>query len=229
MLRLGTFYFALTIPQLFAQYYDTVRDGVINNRFGAPFADYTTPEYSKYDKITAKKWESCRGLGFSFGYNQVEGPEQVITPDKLVALLVDIVSKNGNLLLNVGPKSNGTISEIQMDRLHKLGSWLDVNGEAIFGSRPWVRPSSAAPDGTDVRFTRKGDSLYVVFLGRPAGNGLTVPSVRAAAGTVVRILPGSTKASISHRGKDLLIETQGSLPTSYALAAKITPPPTSLT
>jgi len=216
------------IPQIFAQYYNTVHDGIINDRFGAPFADYTTPEYAKYDKITAKKWESCRGLGFSFGYNQVEGPEQVIAPDKLVALLVDIVSKNGNLLLNIGPKSNGTISEIQMDRLNRLGAWLDVNGEAIFGTRPWVRASSTAPDGTDVRFTTKGDSLYVLFLSRPAGNTLTVPSVRAAAGTVVRIMGSPAKASISQGEKDLVIETPESLSTSLALSAKITPLPTSL-
>jgi alpha-L-fucosidase len=216
------------IPQLFAQYYNTVHDGLVNDRFGAPFADYTTPEYAKYDKITPKKWESCRGLGFSFGYNRVEGPEQVIAPDKLVALLVDIVSKNGNLLLNIGPKSNGTISEIQMDRLDKLGVWLGANGEAIFGTRPWVRASSTSPDGTDVRFTTKGDSLYVLFLSRPAGNALTVPSVRAVAGTAVRILGTTAKASVSQQEKDLVIVTQGGLPTSYALAAKITPVPTSL-
>ena len=89
------------------------------------FADFTTPEYAKYDKITAKKWESCRGLGFSFGYNRVEGPKEVIASDKLVALLVDIVSKNGNLLLNIGPRSDGSISEIQLDRLHALGRWLE--------------------------------------------------------------------------------------------------------
>jgi alpha-L-fucosidase len=216
------------VPQLFAQYYNTVHDGVINDRFHAPFADYTTPEYAKYDKITEKKWESCRGLGFSFGYNQVEGPEQVIAPEKLVALLVDIVSKNGNLLLNVGPKSDGTISEIQMDRLSKLGDWLGVNGEAIFGSRPWVRSSASGPGGTDVRFTKKGNSLYVFFLSRPEGNALTVPSVGAAAGTAVQILGTSSEASVSPRDKNLVIETRGTLPRSYALVAKITPPPASL-
>ena len=216
------------IPQIFARYYNTVSDGIIDDRFGAPFADYTTPEYAKYDEITRKKWESCRGLGFSFGYNQVEGPEQVIAPDKLVALLVDVVSKNGNLLLNVGPKSDGTISEIQMDRLNKLGDWLGVNGEAIFGSRPWVRPAATAPDGTDVRFTRRGNSLYVLFLGRPERSTLTVPSVRAADGALAQILGTSSKASISQREKDLVIETRGTLPKSYALVARITPPPTSL-
>jgi alpha-L-fucosidase len=49
-----------------------------------------------------------------------------------------------DLLLNVGPKSDGTISDIQLDRLHKLAAWLEINGEAIFDSRPWVRPSANA-------------------------------------------------------------------------------------
>jgi alpha-L-fucosidase len=216
------------VRQIFAHYYDSVPDGVINNRFSVPFADYTTPEYEKYNKITQKKWESCRGLGFSFGYNQQEGPEQVIAPDKLVALLVDIVSKNGNLLLNVGPKSDGTVSDIQIDRLNKLGAWLDVNGEALFGSRPWVRSSGSALGGTDVRFTKKGDSLYVVFLSRPESNNLTIPEVRTATGTAVQILGATSKASISQRDKDALIQTEGTLPKSYALVAKITPAPTSL-
>ncbi len=213
------------IPQLFAQYYNTVPDGVINDRFGVPYADYTTPEYSKYDKITQKKWESCRGLGFSFGYNQVEGPEQVIAPDKLVALLVDIVSKNGNLLLNVGPKSNGTIADIQLDRLHKLGAWLDVNGEGLFGSRPWVRPSGTMPDGTDVRFTLKANNLYVFFLNRPKSNVLTIPAIHLASGATVQLLGPTAKPTISQRGENAVIETEGALPESYALVVKITPAP----
>ena len=214
------------IPQIFAHYYNTVPDGVINNRFGVKFCDYTTPEYSKLDKITPKKWEECRGLGFSFGYNQVEGPEQVIAPDELVALLADIVSKNGNLLLNVGPRYNGTISEIQMDRLHKLGAWLAVNGEGIFDSQPWTR-ASAQGEGTDVRFTTKGDSLYVFFLQRPSG-ALTVPSVRAKDGSKIEILGAPGTNSISQQGNSLRIEPGGALPDSLALTAKITPIPDSL-
>ncbi|HEY7305888.1 MAG TPA: alpha-L-fucosidase [Bryobacteraceae bacterium] len=211
------------IPQLFAHYYNTVPEGVINNRFGVKFADYTTPEYAKFDKIVKKKWEECRGLGFSFGYNQVEGPEQVIAPDKLVALLIDIVSNNGNLLLNVGPRSNGTISEIQLDRLHKLGAWLAVNGEGIFESRPWVRASAKA-NGTDVRFTTKGDSLYVFFLQHPAG-AFTIPSIRAREGSKVEVLGAEGTHSLAQQGSNLTIQTGGALPESLAITAKITPVP----
>lgn len=214
------------IPQIFAHYYNTVPGGVINNRFSVKFCDYTTPEYAKLDKITQKKWEECRGLGFSFGYNQVEGPEQVIAPDKLVALLADIVSKNGNLLLNVGPRYDGSISEIQLDRLHKLGAWLAVNGEGIFDSQPWTRASAKA-DGTEVRFTTKENSLYVFFLERPKG-ALTVPSVRAKDGTKVEILGTPGTSAISQQGSTLRIEPSGTLPESLALTAKITPVPDSI-
>jgi alpha-L-fucosidase len=217
------------IAQLFAQFYNNVPDGVINNRFGVPFADYTTPEYAKYDKITFEKWESCRGLGFSFGYNQVEGPDQVIKPNELIALLVDIVSKNGNLLLNIGPKANGSISEIQLDRLSKLGSWLDVNGEAIFDSRPWVRASATTPEGADMRFTCNRGSLYAIFVGQASGNSLKIPSAKAAEGTTVEILGEAAKAALSQSGKDIVITPGGSsVRPSYAVTVKLTPAPNSL-
>jgi alpha-L-fucosidase len=194
-----------------------------------PFADYTTPEYAKYDKITWKKWETCRGLGFSFGYNQVEGPNQVIPPAQLIALLADIVSKNGNLLLNVGPKADGTISAIQLDRLHKLGAWLDVNGEALFDSRPWVRASASAPDGTDIRFTSKGGALYAIFVNPITGNTLRIPSVRTEAPeTTAQILGTSAPASISQNGNDLIVTSGGPLPRPYAVTVKLHPAPKSL-
>ncbi len=217
------------IAQLFAQYYNAVPEGVINNRFGVPFADFTTPEYAKYDKITLEKWESCRGLGFSFGYNQVEGPDQVIAPAQLIALLVDIVSKNGNLLLNIGPKPNGTISDIQLDRLEKLGAWLETNGEAIFGSRPWVRPSATTPEGGDMRFTCNAGALYAIFLNSPTNGGLKIPGARLrGAGAEVHILGASGKASASQTGNDLVINSEGPLPANSAVTVKLKPAPHSL-
>lgn len=212
------------VEQLFADYYNGTPEGVVNDRFSVPFCDFKTPEYAKFDKITEKKWESCRGLGFSFGYNQVEDSKQVIAPDALVALFVDIVSKNGNLLLNIGPKPDGSISDIQLDRLHKLGNWLSANGEGIFGTRPWVHASATTPDGADIRFTRKGDSLYAFFLKKPAGNSLTVPGVHVKPGSSVAVL-GSPQLKTTHsqEGANLKVKVEGTLPESYALGLKMTP------
>src|SRR6185436_17996606 len=214
------------LTEIFSDYYNRVPEGIIDNRFGVDFADFTTPEYANYDKITPKKWESCRGLGFSFGYNRVEGPEHVIAPDKLIALLVDIVSKNGNLLLNIGPRPDGSISELQLDRLRELGRWLSANGEGIYGTRPWVRPSAKAPEGSDMRFTTKGDSLYAFALSRPRGATLTLPSVRAAQSSKISLLGSGTDLRWSQKGGDLLIQT-GTLPAEYVWSFKITPLPQS--
>jgi alpha-L-fucosidase len=200
------------LPALFAEYLNRVEDGAINDRFGVPFSDFTTPEYAKYDQITPKKWESCRGLGFSFGYNQVEGPEHVLPAGELIRLLVDIVSKNGNLLLNIGPKPDGSISELQLQRLHELGQWLKVNGEGIFGSRPWVKASGKTADGIEVRFTRKGDSLYVFLFGKPQNASVVIPSVSTGDGTKIRLLGTEGDLQWSQKGGDLAI----TLPSRYA-------------
>lgn len=212
------------LTEIFSEYYNRVPDGVIDDRFDVDFSDFTTPEYAHYDKITPKKWESCRGLGFSFGYNRVEGPKEVIESGKLVALLVDIVSKNGNLLLNIGPRSDGSISEIQLDRLHALGRWLSVNGEGIFGTRPWTRASAKTTDGIDIRFTRKADALYAFLLAKPGGSQVVIPSLRPAAGAKVSLLGGPAPLSWSQAGGGLIVKT-GPLNGEYAWGLKIQPAP----
>ena len=211
------------LEDIFSAYYNAVPDGVINNRFTVPYSDFTTPEYAKYDRITEKKWESCRGLGFSFGYNQVEGPEQVIAPDKLIALFVDIVSKNGNLLLNIGPRPDGSISDIQLDRLHKLGAWLATNGEGIFDSRPWVHAGGKAEDGTDVRFTHKADSAYAFVIERPSPTQVTIPGVLAAEGMRVERLGDSAPLARTQSGRNLVVTSKAELPAQFGL--KLTPTP----
>ncbi len=210
------------LEQIFADFYNRDKSGLVNNRFGRDHFDFTTPEYSRYDTIVEKKWESCRGLGFSFGYNQIEGPEHVIASDKLIALLVDIVSKNGNLLLNVGPKPDGTISEIQQDRLKELGKWLSVHGEGIFDTKPWIRAASRAADA-DVRFTRKGDSVYAFLLKPSTAGEIRLPDVHAAESTKVEMLGRPGALEWTQSGRDLLVKGKAAGP--YAAALKITPVP----
>jgi alpha-L-fucosidase len=114
--------------------------------------------------ITSKKWEATRGIGFSFGYNRAEGREHMLSVDKLVDMLVDIVGKNGDLLLDVGPQGDGIILALQVVRLRGFGRWLGINGDAISGSRPWLRTEGKTAEGTDLRFTKKGDSVYAILL-----------------------------------------------------------------
>lgn len=169
------------LARIVADFYNSRSDGLINNRFeigkeGAPrrHHDFTTPEYAKMDEITDYKWETCRGLGFSFGYNQVETAEHTIGEAELIHLLADIVSKNGNLLLNAGPMPDGTIPELQASRLRALGMWLRKNGEAIFGTRPWKRATGETSGGIPVRFTSKEDSVYAILLGQPTSSSITL-------------------------------------------------------
>ena len=212
------------LPEVFAHYYNSVPEGLINNRFGVDFSDFTTPEYTKYDRIVEKKWESCRGLGFSFGYNQVEGPGQVIAADQLIWLLVDIVSKNGNLLLNIGPRPDGSISEIQLDRLNRLGDWLAVNGEGIFDTQPWVRSAPSADSNT--RFTRKADAVYAFVQKRPASGELIIPGVIAADNSKVRVLGTDGDSPYQQRGRDLAVSLKPAPATNdFAVAVRITPEP----
>ena len=118
---------------------------------------------------SARKWELARGVGHSFGANRHERPEDIISETELVQMFCDVVAKNGNLLLGVGPRPDGTIPDEQQAPLRGLGAWLDVNGEAIYGSRPWVVTESISADGTPLRFTKSGEGVYALLLGMPAG------------------------------------------------------------
>ncbi|WP_084469623.1 alpha-L-fucosidase [Jiangella gansuensis] len=134
--------------------------------------DFQTPEYTVKPDIDPNKWESSRGIAHSYGYNRNEPVEDYLTSDELVDSLADIVSKNGNLLLNVGPQADGTIPELQEQRLRDIGAWLDVNGEAIYGTTYFNRaeePASSVP----IRYTVKDGTLYATALEWP-GDTLTL-------------------------------------------------------
>lgn len=219
------------LENIFADYYNDFPDGVINNRFeigqeGAPrrHHDFVTPEYQTMDEISDEKWETCRGLGYSFGYNQVEGPEQTIKEDELIHLLIDVTSKNGNLLLNVGPQADGTIPEIQAERLRALGKWLDTNGEAIFGTRPWERASGRTSGGVDVRFTRNGETIYAILLAKPPGGEITIESVPVADGAIVELLGSAGHLKWSVESGNLTLTLPKDLPDAHAYAIKIARP-----
>jgi alpha-L-fucosidase len=207
--------------ELQAEYYNTVPDGIVDDRFGIKHSDYTTPEYSTLKEINPKKWEECRGLGQSFGYNRAEGEAQTIAPDKLIYLLVDIVSKNGNLLLDVGPEADGTIPAVQLDRLKALGTWLDQNGEAIYGTHPWKQAEGKTADGVDVRFTQKNSQLYATLMGEITGPAVTVTALKLRPGTKIQLLGYKKALQWSQVGEDVKVMLPPSLPGKYAYVLDI--------
>ncbi len=227
---------AADLPALFADYYNKIPTGVINNRFSQTLDngqvggtndvhfDFETPEYRSFSEIRTQKWESCRGIGASFGYNQNEGPEQYQSVRTLVHSLIDIVSKNGNLLLNIGPMADGTIPALQLERLLGLGAWLAVNGDAIFATRPWQRAEGQTDGGVDVRFTRNAETLYTILLDTPNAGPMLLPGVHASAETTIRLL--GRDETIPWRQRDAGVEVilQFALPDAPAHALAITPP-----
>ncbi|NOZ14210.1 MAG: alpha-L-fucosidase [Acidobacteria bacterium] len=140
---------------------------VVNDRFckGMPgkHGDYFSSEYNDMKK--SKKfhpWEESRGIGGSYGFNRAENLENYSTSAQLVHELIDIVSRGGNLLLNVGPTADGRIPVIMQERLTDIGAWLKVNGEAIYNSRR--RSITAEKTGNQkVYFTTQKGTLYCIF------------------------------------------------------------------
>ena len=169
--------------------------------------DFRTPEYSSFDEITDYKWETVRGIGKSFGYNRNESEKDVLSAHDLAVSFADVVSKNGNLLIGLGPKADGTIPEVQLKPLLELGSWLKDTGEAFFGTRPWVRASAKTDGGIDVRYTAKDNVLYATLLGKAEQKRITIEELKTAQTPKVELL-GSNEVvacSTGEKGLDIIL------------------------
>ena len=141
-----------SLVTLFERYYAAVPEGMINDRWGDTHWDYRTTEYAMGATTGSDEpWENCRGVGYSFGYNQLEDETTTLSGDELIRHFVDVVSRGGNLLLNIGLMADGTVPPIQRRSLEALGDWNAAHGDAIFSSaivdsavarpsdEPWVR------------------------------------------------------------------------------------------
>jgi alpha-L-fucosidase len=125
--------------ELINWYYDLIGpDAIVNNRWGHGIdTGFLTPEYSAGITETNRPWAEVRGVGRSFGLNRNEDLEAYGTSKELIQRFVQTVANGGGMILNVGPRADGQIPMIQQERLVQLGNWLDINGEAIYGSRPY--------------------------------------------------------------------------------------------
>ena len=193
-------------------------------------------ERGKLDSVRQLPWQTDDAVGdSSWGYaagNTFKSARYVITN------LIDIVSKNGNLLLNIGPRSDGTITDEETATLLGTGKWLDVNGEAIYGTRPWhiygEGPTKSASGAfadqkepftaKDIRFTTKGPVLYAIALGKPVEKTL-VRSLgqKAGAGVIssVEIVGSGEKVKWNQKADALEIEPSSAYPSETAVVYKI--------
>ena len=157
-------------PELLAWLFNDsgVKDEVvINDRWGSDtrhkHGGYWTTEYTAGMAGTDRPWEENRGMGVSYGYNRAEDLSVYHTGRELIFILVDTVSRGGNLLLDIGPKADGTIPVIMEQRLKEIGDWMKVNGEAIYGTRPWKSTRQWTPgEVPKIEYNKEFSSAYSV-------------------------------------------------------------------
>ena len=173
----------------------------------------------------------------SWGYIQ---NDTFKSPEFVVHQLIDIVSKNGNLLLNIGPRSDGTIPDEVQQVLLDVGTWLKLNGEAIYNSRPWriygEGPTKVAAGSfhdtdtakytpEDFRFTTKGDELYAIGLAWPPNEEGVIRSLAQSVGSErvlsVALVGSDTKLQFEQRADGLHVKLPGQAPAKYAYALRV--------
>jgi len=227
--------------QRFASFYynrgaEWKRGGVAINYKNKAFPEKTAVldiERGKLDAIRPMVWQTDTSIGLrSWGY--IEN-EEFRSADSLVDDLIDIVSKNGLLLLNIGPRADGTIPDQAQKLLLEMGKWLQLNGEAIYGTRPWKvfgeGPTEVLKGGFtdrkqkpfiagDIRFTRKGSTLYAMLLEWP-GRTVTIKSLANLKIGSVSLLGHKGKLGWKPGADGLTVNLPEAKPCDYAYTLKI--------
>lgn len=199
---------------------------LINDRYGkgsrGKHGDVFNVEYDygkEIEGLLTHPWSYWRGLDKTYGYNKDSGPEDFLTMKETIHMLVEGTSRNGNFDINIGPTADGVIPEIQKEKLIALGKWLEINGEAIYGTNVCTVTSEG-----DVRFTGKGDYVYALCLKWPEEK-LVIKSVRAVEGSTITMLgvPGNLEWRQDNEGLTIEYPLYKSRPASsaYAWAFKI--------
>ncbi|SDC37954.1 alpha-L-fucosidase [Niabella drilacis] len=207
---------------------------IVNNRIGGGFGDYAVMEQEIGNTIRTRPWESCITMSGMWGYNRYDSVWK--SPELLVRQLTEIVSKGGNYLLNVGPKGDGSFPDHAIKRLSVLGKWMRINGEAIYGTKPWktageipdtitfTGPTAAGSSMQDVlndatskrifpeiRFTAKKDIVYI-FANSITGKKMAVKALGKISGqkiSAVSLLGSGKKIKWNQKAEALVLPLPG--------------------
>jgi alpha-L-fucosidase len=243
-------------PELLAWLFNEspVKDEVvIDDRWGKDtrhkHGGYYTTEYTSGMQQAAHPWEESRGMGYSYGYNRNEKIGDYHTGRELIMMLVDIVSRGGNLLLDIGPTGDGQIPPIMEERLLQIGEFLGPNAEAIYGtkahsvSRQWsagnlpklevkefmadypiknlIDTPSPGYARIDAFFTAKGNAVYAILPRRPVGQVV----LNGIAGTKVTLLENGAALESTRQGNNLRVRIpeamSAALPNREAYVLKV--------
>ncbi len=154
-------------PEIVAYFYNQAegrKEVVSNDRLGMgtreKHGDFYTSETDEVVEKMTDPWEENRSMSESYGYNRTDSLENYLTADELIQMFVRIVAKGGNLNLMVNPDGSGKVPQIQLDLLKELGDWLKINGEAIYGTRPYETLCDNTQLGQPVWYTMSKDSTY---------------------------------------------------------------------
>ncbi|KAF4541935.1 Tissue alpha-l-fucosidase [Lasiodiplodia theobromae] len=178
-----------------AAWFNRYPSATMNSRCGiAQGSDFDTPEYTTFSSVSPRKWESNQGMDpYSYGFNRATADDAYMNASTVVKSLVDMVSKNGNLLLDIGPRADGSIVEVEAENLRRAGTWIKKHDEAIFNTTYWF----VTPEVGDVRFTQNDEAFYVLFLEEPvAGADVLIEAP-------LPVLPGD---SVTVLGEGLEVE-----------------------
>jgi alpha-L-fucosidase len=224
---------------------------VVNSRIATcRFPDRIPPRYCDYistgdneiaDKALGFEWENPGTMNTSYGYNQND--HAWVEPREIVIRLVDIVSKGGNYLLNVGPTSEGLIPQPSIDRLLEVGEWMDTNQTAIYGTNVWKvhgegpisdgataeaneKPAAGAEHAAiDIRFTAKENAVFAICLAWPDKDvlvrALSTQEIPGKEIRAVRMLGSKEEIKWRHTGAGLLLSAVREKPCRHAFVYRI--------
>jgi alpha-L-fucosidase len=193
---------------------------ITNDRLKRPNfpGDTRTPEQKIPDQqaLAGQNWETCMTMNGSWGYRD---DNKWKSTELLIRNLVDIASKGGNYLLNVGPKADGTFPDESIVRLREIGQWMDVNHEAIYGTK--ASPFGLLPWGRCTQKEEKGNTyLYFTVFDWPASGELEIPTFRNEIRSA-HLLDGDEKLSISNGEDGLVIGLPAEAPDAFATVIKV--------